>query len=276
MRVLVPYLISDALLISSSVAETDQPEWVSDTSYAADTLVMRASRHRVYRRITAGGGTTPPEADTTVWQDIGPTSRWAMFDGAVGTATTASGSISVSLAIPGPTDDVVLLGVAGSSVSVTAPGASRTVSVSNGIARISGLGAGAGTMQITVSGGSSVAVGSCLVGTYSDLGEVIDRAQLGIVDKSRKEFDAWGRPELVRRSFQRRQQFPFVFDTSAFDAVAGALAAVRSQAVLWEGVPWLDATVIYGLCRDWSLTRSSADKSRGTVTIESLSMGVAS
>lgn len=276
MRVLVPYLISDALLLSSSVAETDQPEWVSGASYAADALAMRAARHRVYRRITAGGGTTPPEADPTVWQDIGPTSRWAMFDGAVGTSTTASGSISVSLSIPGPSDDVVLLGVAGSSVSVAATGASRTASVSNGVARITGLGASAGTMQITVSGGSSVAVGSCLVGTYSDLGDVVDRAQLGIVDKSRKEFDAWGRPELVRRSFQRRQQFQFVFDTSAFDAVAGALAAVRSQAVLWEGVPWLDATVIYGMCRDWSLTRSSSEKSRGTVTIESLSMGVAS
>lgn len=276
MRVLVPYLISDALLLSSSVPEADQPEWVSGATYAADVLTMRAARHRVYRRITAGGGTTPPEADTTVWQDIGPTARWAMFDGAVGTATAASGSISVSLAIPGPADDLVLLGVAGSSVSVTAPGASRAASVSNGVARITGLGATAGTMQITVSGGSSVAVGSCLIGTYSNLGEVVDKAQLGIVDKSRKEFDAWGRPELVRRGFQRRQQFPIIFDTSAFDAVASALAAVRSQAVLWEGVPWLDATVIYGMCRDWSLTRSSADKSRGTVTIESLSMGVTS
>lgn len=273
MRVLVPYLISDALLLSSSVAEADQPEWVSGASYAADALAMRSSRHRVYRRITAGGGTTPPEADTTVWQDIGPTNRWAMFDGAVGTATAASGSISVSLSITGTADDVVLLGVTGSTLSVTAPGASRTASVVNGVARITGLGAGAGTMQITLTGSGTVSIGSCLVGTYSTLGDVVERAQLGIVDKSKKTFDAFGRPELVVRPFQRRQQFPFIFDTTSFDSVFGALAAVRSQAVLWEGIDWLDASLIYGLQRGVELTRSAADKSSGTVTIESLAMG---
>ena len=84
-QVLYPYTITDPVLTSSSVPETDHAAWVSGTTYAAGDRVIRTGTHRIYERLIPGAGTTPPESDSANWLDAAPTNRWAMFDGAVGT-----------------------------------------------------------------------------------------------------------------------------------------------------------------------------------------------
>jgi len=56
--------------------------WQSATAVPVLTRRIRRETHRTYislRAITTGD-TTPPEDAPTVWQDIGPTNAWAIFD----------------------------------------------------------------------------------------------------------------------------------------------------------------------------------------------------
>lgn len=280
MELLVPYSISAGALASSSVPELDQPEWAPGTVYVAGYLVQRTPMHRVYMRISTGGGTTAPEYDTTNWLDRGPTNRMAMWDGSLGTYTTGAGVVSSTVQIGGPAADVAILDATpGASVTVSGPGTGGSGTVgASGTLLMGGLALQAGNVTVTVSGGS-VQVGSCLIGTFTDLGETIDQPKLSMADRSVREFDAYGRARRVRRHFQRVDEYAILFPTSRFDVVAGALTAVRSQASLWRGIPWLGVSVLYGMCVEPTLTLGSGDietsMSTGALRIKSLAMGVA-
>lgn len=87
-------------LYSSTVAEpaAGEIEWVSAGTYAVGDYRIRTSTHRVYRCVQAHTGrTTAPEADPLYWMDWAATERWAMFDDAVNTQSSASDSFTVVL-----------------------------------------------------------------------------------------------------------------------------------------------------------------------------------
>ena len=82
-------------LIASNVIESDTadaPLWDAGTAYAIATRVRRPN-HRVYRALQASTGKTPEQFATSdataIWQDVGPTQRWAPFDGNISTTTSA-------------------------------------------------------------------------------------------------------------------------------------------------------------------------------------------
>ena len=68
----LPYTITDPVLTSSSVPETDHAAWVSGTTYAAGDRVIRTGTHRIYERLIPGAGTTPPESDSANWRTPRP------------------------------------------------------------------------------------------------------------------------------------------------------------------------------------------------------------
>jgi hypothetical protein len=278
MRVLVPYAITDARLSSSSVPESDYPAWSAATAYAAGQRVIRTQTHRIYERQTAGTSAAAPEADEVRWLDVGPTNRWAMLDESVGSSTTATGSLSVTLAMPGPVGDVVLLDVIGSSVAIAANGSTvRTVAVpapaATGLGStvvVSGLAiGGAPSIGVTVTGSGTVSVGTLSVGTFTSLGQPERGQKLGIVDYSTKAFDAYGSASVVRRNSARRVEAAFTTAPTSFDQLARVLAAVRSRPVIWQGLTWVDATCVYGICADWSLSLQLGIV-RGAVSVRGL------
>jgi hypothetical protein len=96
-KILVPLVITDAMLISSTIAEPDTGEvaWVSGGSYVASDIRIRTATHRKYLAIaTHSGITTPPEDDPTHWKDVGATNKFAMFDTRRTTMSTDVTSIS--------------------------------------------------------------------------------------------------------------------------------------------------------------------------------------
>lgn len=99
MEALFPVSISDAMLVTSSVAEPDTGEqvWNPATAYAADERVIRLQTHRVYRCLVPGTNSTPPEDAPDRWNDERPTNRWAWADTVSDTQTTAPGSFSVTV-----------------------------------------------------------------------------------------------------------------------------------------------------------------------------------
>lgn len=116
-----------------ALAEDPNPEWVAGTTYTIGQRVSRASTHRVYEslkdnntgkdpalvanRITATGA-------GTWWFDVGPTNKYAQFDGLVSTQTAADSPLVITLK-PGALNGFALFGVDADSFDVVvkdAPG----------------------------------------------------------------------------------------------------------------------------------------------------------
>lgn len=121
--VLVPIPITDAMLISSTVAEPDaaagEVAWVSAGTYAVGDERIRATTHQVYECVQAHTGRTAlPEADGKYWLAKRPTNRWALFDGSITTPTSIVTPLTVVLR-PGFFNGLDLYGLDGAAISVT-------------------------------------------------------------------------------------------------------------------------------------------------------------
>ena len=77
---------------ANSINAMGAPAWVSGTTYAVGAAVWSPSNYGIYRRITAGAGTTDPSIDPTNWAGLGsiyfPTANIV-----TGTSVTASTSM---------------------------------------------------------------------------------------------------------------------------------------------------------------------------------------
>lgn len=89
-RIIKPLTITDAMVVSSSLAEDTTPEWVAGYGYASGDEVHLVSTHRRYRSATGSNVGNNPATSTAQWVDVGPTNRWAPFDGAMGSAVQTS------------------------------------------------------------------------------------------------------------------------------------------------------------------------------------------
>ena len=128
MYVIKPNPITDAVLVSSTVPETDHPAWNAATSYTVGDRVIRTTTHRVYEALLAGVDSGLPESTSARWVAVGATNRWRMLDSEVGSVTSAPGSLSVVLA-PGYATALALLEVDAQSISVTVTSPDTIVAV---------------------------------------------------------------------------------------------------------------------------------------------------
>ncbi len=296
MRFITPVTITDAMLLASSIAETDAAAWNALTAYTAGQRVIRttSTTHSIYERLVNGTTATAPESDTTNWVRVGPTNRWCMFDRATGTVSSGTDTISVTIA-PGMVRALALLDVTANSVTVTMSNAgstvyTRTVSLNTGygvtswdtyfftevvlkrtvvltdIPPYSG-----GEITVTIDGTGTVSVGTVVAGSLFEVGRTRYGVGLGIIDYSKKETDAFGATSVTERAFAKRMTVPVTVDDTSVDEVARRLSLIRATPVVWLGSSRYDQTVIYGFYKDWSINITYDTVSDCSLTIEGLS-----
>lgn len=106
LRMMIPFQITDTTLTSSTVLEDDYAVWNSATIYDIGDRCIKG--HRIYEgqvdaTATKKNQNKDPEDPVNqfgpiiYWVDIGPTNRYAMFDGYVNTQTIATTSMTVVL-----------------------------------------------------------------------------------------------------------------------------------------------------------------------------------
>lgn len=106
LRIMVPYTIDDSKLTSTTIPEADYPVW--NATHVYDLGERCIKNHRIYEGQVAATATPqnkgkdPTDLTTqfgtiVYWVDIGPTNRYAMFDGYVSTQTVATTSMTVVL-----------------------------------------------------------------------------------------------------------------------------------------------------------------------------------
>lgn len=277
MRYIVPTTITDAMLISSSVAEDDHAAWAAATAYVAGDRAIRVATHSIYERLVSGTTATAPESDAVNWSRVGPTSRWAMLDGAVGTTTTANDSITVTIE-PGIVRGLALLDMDVEAVTVS-------MSVGGDViysAVIDPIGTQEscdnfydyffeaiqrrrtliltnippyqeGHITITVIGSGEISVGSLVVGAVYELGTTLAGATVGIIDYSRKTVDDFGVSSVTERAYSKRMSLPVMLPTNLVDLASARLARVRAKPVVWIGDERVESLIVYGFIKDWSI-----------------------
>lgn len=130
LSVISPNAIATSNLTSSTAPETDYAAWSSATTYALAARVISTVTHRIYESLKASNLNNDPTlianqtGTSPWWLDIGPTNRWAMFDGEVSTQTVIASPLTVVMK-PGVFNSIYMAGLDADDVTITvkdAPG----------------------------------------------------------------------------------------------------------------------------------------------------------
>lgn len=252
LQLLQPAVIDDAHLVASSVAETDAAAWSAAVTYPTGARVMLAATHRIYESVVDGNVGADPAGVSGKWLDVAPTNRWAMFDQALGSATSAAGSITVTIEI-GSIEAVALLDVVGATVRVQTGSYDRTAAAGAGAVTFLDLPVGISRVSVTIAGPGTVSVGTLLVGRLVGLGVTEGSPTSGITDYSRKVTDDFGGVTVVPRAFAKRMSAKALIRSDAVDLVAARIAAVRARPSLWLGQDGIDSLTVYGFFKDFTI-----------------------
>lgn len=300
MKIIKPTVITDAMLVSSSVAEPDVGEvaWSAATAYTKGFVVIRAATHRKYERLVAGTTAATPETDPTNWLDVGPTNRWAMFDRKVGTATTAPTAISVVLS-PGGVSGLGALELTGRQLTVTltdsAGGAvvySKTIQLdgtliesiydwlfadfeqlSDAVVTDMPQHFTAGRLTLELTGTSGVSIGVLQVGQVLEIGRAQYGASVGIIDNSRKEKDQFGNMDVLERSYSKRSNLQVVTEKADFNKIYRRLASLRATPCIYIGADQVgyEPMITYGFYKDFGIAVPYPNNHLLSIEIEGLS-----
>lgn len=296
MRVLAPITVTPAMLVSSSIPETDHAAYSSGTTYADAARVIYA--HRIYESLQNSNTNHTPglAASATWWLDVGPTNRWAMFDAIVDTASTGTGSIVVTVAPGAIVNGVALVAAIGDSAQVRMLDGATVVYdetqsldstpiddwedyffaaqmlagelVFSGLPRYLSA-----TVEVTLTGSADVQVGVVAIGTIQELGIVEQGASAGIADYSRKETDEFGVTSLVQRTFAKRSNQSLLLARDDTRRVQALLAGLRATPCVWIGDADTDTyapLVIFGWFRDFQIVYRFALYALCSLEIEGL------
>lgn len=295
MKILAPLKITDAVLKSSTVAETDHPEWVVGTTYAIGEKVIRTSTHRRYEALTANTGKTP-ETSPTDWLDLGPTNRWAAFDEKVGTVTSATGALTIVLE-PGMINALALVNVTGAhaaQITMTDPTYGVVFDKTLDLRDLTGINnwwayyfepryyrdsaiveklptSRNPEVSVTLTGPATVAIGALLVGRMHVFAPAAHYgARVGIVDYSRKGVDDWGNTQIVKRASSKRASWEVLVERTKLDSAQKLLNGLRATPAVYIGSDLYDATILYGFYRDFDQIIEYPNHWMCSIEIESL------
>jgi len=291
-RVIKPNALTDAMLVSSTAVES-LPSWSAETSYAINVRVLEG--HRVYQSLVAANQGNLPSGSPLAWVDVGPSNRWAMFDGAVNTATTASNDLSVTMDT-GLINSIALVGLTGASCRVRvwdAPGGTLVYDSSTYLDAAYVTDAYQycfepfvqmtevvcvdippylmARVQVDVHG-DQVGIGNMVFGMAYVLGDTQLGAGAGITDYSRKNTDDWGNTTLVQRNYSKRSSLKLQLEQRDLNRVHRVLATLRATACVWIGVDLSGylPLVVFGYYRDFSIEISYPTYSICSLEIEGL------
>ncbi len=295
MQIIKPLDITETVLLASNVPEDDYPPWNSSTAYLVGDRCLR--NRRIYEALVAHSNVDPagPATSPATWLDLGMDNRWRMFDDKVGSQTSQTGSIAVTLQPGAVINALALFNLQGRTATVvmTDPNEGevyrRTVSlidagVSNWydwffapIGRHTDLVLldlpAYGTAQLGVSvdnAGDPASCGHLVVGTQVELGVALYGTSVGITDYSRKDEDEFGNALVVERAYSKRAEFDLRLGTDQVATVQRLLASLRARPVVWIGEPSYEETLIFGFFKDFNLSISGPSISDGTLTVEGL------
>ncbi|OGA49670.1 MAG: hypothetical protein A3F74_03150 [Betaproteobacteria bacterium RIFCSPLOWO2_12_FULL_62_58] len=279
MKIVPRFDITDAVLVSSNVAESDYTLWSGATTYplAARVRLVAAEQHEVYQSLQADNIDHAPATSPTWWVKVGATNRWRMFDQRVTDQTENADSIDCTFAVAGRINAVTLHNIDAAELRVTLTDAVDGVVYDRTVNLIADSGVPSwyswffapidrvhdvaltdvppyrnATLTVTLTDtGGTVKCGECMFGLGRDLGNTDWGFGVGVREYGRKEADAFGNYDLVPRANSRRGEFVVWVDARNFNAALRQLSELSAVAAAYIGTDIHAATIIFGFYRDF-------------------------
>lgn len=278
-NIIVPVAMTDAILTASSVAEDDHDEWAVLTTYGEGAECISATSHRIYESLIGSNTGNDPVADTGLnWLDIGPTNRWAAFDGFEDTPTIANASITYEFLADDIAHSVAFLALAAATVRVRVHDGSDVLIFDEEKRGVSGSNVGGWfdyfiepvltanqviftdvpirsgyKVLVDIEGESAISIGLICYGRDSSLGKTLVGTRVGYRDFSRKDYDDFGvRRDLTQRRFVRTVDFDVASASGAVGRVMTLLSDNRATGAVYYAAADLDQynTTIFGIPDD--------------------------
>lgn len=298
MKIIRPTLITDSMLVSSSVPETEHTAWSAATYSLGD---LRIYAHRVWECVLAGSSSIIPPDDNERWLDTGPTNQWAMFDEVVSTSTESASDIVIQLN-PGRMNALALLELDATNIEVelevdsevvyqasadlvqrnnvgtwfgyfTEPITQQTSYVSDNIVDTALLDVPAylaGTLTIRlINTEGPVKCGVCIVGLSLEIGDTEDDPEVEIINYSQRKFDEFGRVQQVNRESAKSMSARVQMYTDLLDHVFYWLTKLKDTPLVWIGVEQHGAFIVYGY-GVWKMKRRGAILTTISINVEGL------
>jgi hypothetical protein len=296
MKIVRPAAITDSVLVSSNVPETDHAAYNAATTYALGDKVIVAAEHRIYESLQSANTGNTPSTSPTWWLDLGATNRWRMFDSRINAVNSQTGSIEVSLQVADRINALSLLNLSATSVQVEMTDAVDGLVYDRTFSTISDSGItdwyawffepiapitelvvtdlpnyyGA-TITVTITAASGFAsIGELIVGSYRELGDTQYGVQLGIQDYSIKSIDAWGEYSIVERAYRKTASFEIWLPNGGIGEAQRLLAEYRATPVLYIGSDEYSSTAILGFYKDFTINITYPTVSVFSLTVEGL------
>jgi len=295
MRIIEPITITEAMLLSSNVAETDAPTWDAGAGYTTGERVVRG--HALYQAVTDNTGQDPlADAASAFWVRLGATNRWKAFDRLISDPVMQAGEITYRLRPDRRVDAIAFFGVAAAAIRVTVTDpvdgvihdqshslvdnsavtdwwsyfVEPVIIVDHDVS--AGIPAHTGTqIDITLTSDGITEVGQIVLGQSQALGETLTETEIGFEDFSVKERDAWGNAVIVERAYSDTTKFRFSFPTGEARRIRKILAGLRAiPAVYYAGDETGQfGTTVYGFFQDFSIPLTTT-VSFGSLEVEGL------
>lgn len=300
MQIIKPVTVTDSILTSSNVAETDYAEWASGTTYSTGDRVIVLSNHSVYESvINSNLGNDPTTDDGTNWLRLGATNRWKAFDQKISDQVTNTTTIQYNLSDANSNiTAIALFGLSGISANVTVTDSvegevyNQTISlidsrnivdwytyffeeqVQRETAQFLNIPPYLGSdVQVTVSAatGDTAKLGQLVLGFLSEIGATAYGTSISIEDFSRKETDVFGNFIVVERAYAQLADFDIQFSTANARKIQRTLAEYRATPIVWIGSEdTAYGTTIYGFYRRFDLNLETPSISFGAIEVEGL------
>lgn len=295
MKVIKSIVTTDAILTSSNILENEYSTWVSGTSYAASARVIY--QHKIYERVIAGAGTTPPDIDQVNWLYISYTNRWRMFDNVISNTSSRVGGITFTLTPSQSVDSLILLNVNAASVrvvmndSVSGVVYDKTVILSgndsvtdyysyffNSVSEKKTTATfldipsyPTATITVTISSGSALAeVGEVVYGMKTIVGRTNYNTAIGIKSFSRKEVDEFGNVTVVKRRNSKYCEYDIDIDNYKLSEIQRFFSDIDSVPCVFIGNESMDELVVYGFYSEFKATIAFPTVSKCSLRVEGL------
>lgn len=298
MIIIKPVTVTASNLTATNVAETDYPAWTAGT-YTLGT--RRIYDHKIWE-VIASSTTDRPDvgaaAPAPTWLFVSATNRYKMFDISVGSGTTNSSAIDVTITPGSVCNSVVLFDVDGSSAQLTVRNSGGTIVydetrsladfsaitgyynyffspiTETGASEVAFLDipnySGASFQLVIDAGAGTASCGEMIIGQQTALAVTNFGTSVGIKDYSVKNIDDFGNITIVQRAYSKRADYDVTLETSDVSAFTRFLASVRTTPVVYIGDENRSETIVLGYYRDFSIVLSGPSISECSLSVEGL------
>jgi len=294
MKIIEKYTIPEADLTSN--VSNAYSDWSSSTTYSTDDVVVH--NKKVWKALSSSTDSEPAN-DNTNWEFISYSNVWRFSDEIVGTFTTNSDSIEMSIDNPATLcNGIAFLNVSANSITVIVtdttdgevynhteeltvsedilswydyffePFSRRTDVVFSDLPAYFGSGV---TIDISIDyPGDNASVGELVLGNLTKIGETIYPLTTRIIDYSRKVTDANGNFIIEEKPFKKMADFAVAVEAEKMNSVQNFLASIRTTPTVFVGDVDFRNSIIYGYYKDFSIVFDTPPLATCNLSVEGL------